>query len=1090
VKGGVVGSTNRAIAGAWPTSALTYQSYGGSSDLWGETWTPADINASNFGLVLSVNCADPDDNEDQCLVDHFRITVFYSVAVILDPTVSALAALRALPFIEVVELVKVSWQTPDGDIYYVSTLDPYLLRGLTGGLTLEARLPGRTFQEILNDATIADDKVSLKLWDGDGKISDLATTHGSGQRGEIFYWFPQIALLLSQYIGHLQPPTEAGIDWYTCDLASGFMSSMLPLPRRALYTGCQNMFGGRLKTQAEIDEGGCPYNLHLTQATLVAFDPAHAANVDTSSGIIKNAGGSAWNAGASHATAVTAGDDAVIEVVRGAPYAIAGFSTVNNPTNFTDFLVGLQWNPDGSLTIQYNNGTAQRGKAAATVSGDTLRVEIRAGRFRVYIGGREIVLGDWSPPAPAYPLYLGIAIQNVSSGVTAANVLIGDIGPAPAIGLLDPATGLPFTECPRTRPASIARLGDDLSYLGFDTIIQSYTVGQTKGSNITVTTRGNESNLKRPLRVIYGERDVQDLDLLAYTVEPDTKHPEGGFVACLFAVSEGPIQEMTKCAVNGAEIEAMHLNIRLGELRQPRTSFSASPANYSGTALCFGRAGPGDFTQTQADQLRGSCHVKGKNDVRRYTNAFTYVEEYSVERAWALLDVLRNKRWGLGYDVSRFEIQDWIDLDAWAHEIVSFTDADGTHYTSQRTQFHAELIDRSAQQQVNDICLAGRFSLPYLDQGKRRIKPLRAFPELFTPMQFTDKAFLGSLNRLPTTGGGGELPTWVSALNTAIASGAAALVTTAATLVKGRFQSAEYIALATPNDVFVTNLYAAYLGRLPDALGQVWISALDASSLTRSQVEDDFGNSDEFGNRVRGMLGDSALPYFTDRGSSRNICWENDKTTLVRQIASDAEVPNRIIVNFDDTAHGNAQRPLTFEDIDAQLRAGYASGDTSRRAVEKTYTALGVTDIGEAVRLGNILLHLGEFDEGGTINNLRIQFTTWFSECLTLRKYQGIKVESDRMDRMNAIRADQGLPSFKYFRIRSMRRMPDLKVQISAQAYAQDFYDLMESWTQPPPIIGTPGGGNPGGDLRLPPFRLGILSASHDADRITFQLES
>lgn len=988
--------------------------------------------------------------------------------------------------IEVLELVKVSWQTPDGDAYYTSTADPYLLRGLAG-ITVEVRLPGRTFQEILNDATIADDRFTLKLWDGDGKISDLATTHGSGQRVELFHWFPQVGLLLSIHLGHLQPPSEASIDVYNADVATGFMSSMLPLPRRAFYTGCQAMFGGLLKTQAEIDEGDCPYNRHITQASLIAFNPVHAANVDTTSGLIKNAGGTAWNAGASHAVAVTEGD-AVLQVTWGAGYTCAGFSTTNSPRNYTDFLVGLQRNPDGSLTIQYNNGTAQRANAASVVNGDVSQVELRNGRFRVYHKGVEIVLSDWAVPAPAYPLYLGVAIFTNAAGVTAANVKIGDIGAAPARGNL--IGGIPAPECARTRPQCIERLGDDLNYLGFDVVIQSYTVGQTKGSAITVTTRGNKSNLKQPLRVIAGERDVQDLNLLAYTVEPDTKHPEGGFVATLFAVCEGPIQEMTKCAVNGAEIAAMHLNIRLGEARQARTSFTANPANYSNTALFFGRAGPGDFTQTAADQLKGSCHVKGSRDVRRYTDPTTYVEEYSSDRAWWLLHILRNKRWGLGYDVNRFVIQDFIDLSYWGKQIVSFVDADATHYTSQRTDFHAELIDRSAQQQVNDLCLAGRFSLPYVDQGKLRVTPLAAFPELFTPTQFTVKAFLGALNRQPTTGGGGELPTWVAALNTAIASGAAALVTAAATLVKGIFAGAEYLALSTANDVFVTNLYASYLGRVPDALGAAWVAALDASSLTRSQVEDGFGGSTEFSNRVTGMLGDSALPYFTDRGSARNICWENDKTTLVRQIVSDAEVPNRVIVNFDDEAHGNAQRPLTFENIDAQLRAGYAFGDTSRRAVEKTYTALGVTDIGEAVRLGNILLHLGEFDEGGTENNLRIQFTTWFSEVLELHKYRGIKVESDRLDRMNAIRANQGLPPFKYFRIRTMKRMPDLKVQISAQAYAQDFYDLLESWTQPPPIVGTPGGGNPGGDPRLPPFKLGILSASHDADRVTFTLES
>lgn len=50
---GSVGSTNKAQAGAW-SGTETVVSYGGTTDLWGETWTPADINDSDFGAVLSI----------------------------------------------------------------------------------------------------------------------------------------------------------------------------------------------------------------------------------------------------------------------------------------------------------------------------------------------------------------------------------------------------------------------------------------------------------------------------------------------------------------------------------------------------------------------------------------------------------------------------------------------------------------------------------------------------------------------------------------------------------------------------------------------------------------------------------------------------------------------------------------------------------------------------------------------------------------------------------------------------------------------------------------------------------------------------
>lgn len=54
VKGGTVSGNNKAATGtSWPTSDGV-ASYGGAADLWGLTLTDADVNASTFGVVLSV----------------------------------------------------------------------------------------------------------------------------------------------------------------------------------------------------------------------------------------------------------------------------------------------------------------------------------------------------------------------------------------------------------------------------------------------------------------------------------------------------------------------------------------------------------------------------------------------------------------------------------------------------------------------------------------------------------------------------------------------------------------------------------------------------------------------------------------------------------------------------------------------------------------------------------------------------------------------------------------------------------------------------------------------------------------------------
>jgi hypothetical protein len=52
VKGGSIGATDKSSVDAWPSTEAS-ASYGGSSDLWGETWEASDINGSGFGLAIS-----------------------------------------------------------------------------------------------------------------------------------------------------------------------------------------------------------------------------------------------------------------------------------------------------------------------------------------------------------------------------------------------------------------------------------------------------------------------------------------------------------------------------------------------------------------------------------------------------------------------------------------------------------------------------------------------------------------------------------------------------------------------------------------------------------------------------------------------------------------------------------------------------------------------------------------------------------------------------------------------------------------------------------------------------------------------------
>lgn len=455
----------------------------------------------------------------------------------LDALTGLIRAARAGgPSVEVCELVSVDWPAPDGRIFYANAflddLWPALAAKL-GGAPLEPRLNGGPFLDVMRDSGISDDSVSLEFWEPDHAISDLFETHGEGVRVEIYFYFPQVDLLLSQWHGHLRPPEDADEENFPTSAENGFMSVNLPLPRRAFFSTCQAVDGLLLKTQAEIDEGGCPRNMH--------------------------------------------------------------------------------------------------------------------------IGG--------------------------SVGVP----------------------GMEFHPCPRRkRQDCIDHIGDALSWMAFDTGIASYPVG-SKG--VIATSRGNETRLKRPLRVIAGKRVIRDPDLLAYVVEVgNPSHPERGAIKLLYALSER-LHWLGQPKANNTPVQPQHYSVRLGRPRQPSTGFTVNANNYSNTAL-LNVVLQGDFRNVDPAGIRIEILAEGDDSVRVYASEdpTDFTEGYSTDRAWWLLHAYRHKWWGLGADVRRFVMQDFRDLSEWFAQTITYKAADGTTYTGPRSSFNAELIDRNAQQQINDNC--------------------------------------------------------------------------------------------------------------------------------------------------------------------------------------------------------------------------------------------------------------------------------------------------------------------------------------------------------------------------------------------------
>lgn len=78
VKNGVTQTaTNKAVAGFWPTTDAI-ATYGSNTDVWGNTWTGADVNDANFGVDISVYRSIAAGAPQNPRIDHVTVTVCYT----------------------------------------------------------------------------------------------------------------------------------------------------------------------------------------------------------------------------------------------------------------------------------------------------------------------------------------------------------------------------------------------------------------------------------------------------------------------------------------------------------------------------------------------------------------------------------------------------------------------------------------------------------------------------------------------------------------------------------------------------------------------------------------------------------------------------------------------------------------------------------------------------------------------------------------------------------------------------------------------------------------------------------------------------
>ncbi len=84
VKGGAIQPTDYETDTNYTTTDAV-ATYGSPSDLWGNTWTPAEINAANFGATFAATKPSGAGASHTVTVDHMEISVYYTLPVVVNP---------------------------------------------------------------------------------------------------------------------------------------------------------------------------------------------------------------------------------------------------------------------------------------------------------------------------------------------------------------------------------------------------------------------------------------------------------------------------------------------------------------------------------------------------------------------------------------------------------------------------------------------------------------------------------------------------------------------------------------------------------------------------------------------------------------------------------------------------------------------------------------------------------------------------------------------------------------------------------------------------------------------------------------------
>ena len=278
----------------------------------------------------------------------------------------------------------------------------------------------------------------------------------------------------------------------------------------------------------------------------------------------------------------------------------------------------------------------------------------------------------------------------------------------------------------RDHQSCIDRGVNPLFHLSHNTIQTRIANGQTKGPTLYSTTFGNQTNLPDPVPVVMGQRRISG-SLIAWRRDLNNNTRDRGFFQTQNELCRGPIQSISQHVVSINNVnynDPFGYTYRLGTFGQT-ANFNLTTHGFSNIANFRQTCGWVDPTLINPSDVTSSAVVNGLNNIRVYSDEDTYTPQYTTNRAWQLARMLCDKIWGYGLDYALLDIPMWIEAAQWCDDFVAFTDVKGDVWNHQRTNSNVELRGKKVQQQIEDMCRAGRLTLPFLFNGKICIVPLK-----------------------------------------------------------------------------------------------------------------------------------------------------------------------------------------------------------------------------------------------------------------------------------------------------------------------------------------------------------------------------